>query len=243
MVNKREAECIVLVQRLFPCGSIGVLACVLWDELGGGADSNQSLMPFHTVEAWKKKACPVSQSVCKNTPQNESICLCSGATLASKPRSGSSLSHHHPHQQPPLFPAPPLPHPASSSPNPMGGFLVSALCAFVYIYVCMRMYFCTFGVRACWYVWECMCVCVIACKCVCTVLCVLPDTAQPLMFYLIGKNCSTWNWLIPDCWLISELIDLCSPTPTPHSASPFSAPFFLHMHLNFSLTCVVHFLK
>lgn len=44
--------------------------------------------------------------------------------------------------------------------------------------------------------------------------------AQHRMFFLIGKNCATWNWLIPDCWLISELIDLhssLSPWPPPCS--------------------------
>lgn len=71
---------------------------------GVGADSNQILMPCHMTEAWKKEDLS-SESVCKNTSPNENICLCSGATLASKPQSGSNLSHHHPHQQtltPPL---------------------------------------------------------------------------------------------------------------------------------------------
>lgn len=91
------------------------------------------------------------------------------------------------------------------------------------------------------FLWKCVFVCVITCDCVCTVLNVLPDSAQPLMLYLIGKNCSTWNWLIPDFWLIRELIDLCSSLLFPS----FCPLFFckcnqssLHMHclLPLSLT-------
>lgn len=53
--------------------------------------------------------------------------------------------------------------------------------------------------------------------------------AQHRMFFLIGKNCATWNWLIPDCWLISELIDLhssLSPWPPPCS---LVFPFLKHL--------------
>lgn len=51
------------------------------------------------------------------------------------------------------------------------------------------------------------------CLCVCCIACAPRHSAAPLVLSNC-KNWSTWNWLIPDCWLISELIDLCSPPPT-----------------------------
>lgn len=87
---------------------VSVGCAVLWwsGPLGpvGAADSNQSLMLRHTVKVWKRKRKEdlSSQSVCKNISPNESICSCTGATLVSKPTSGSNRSHHHPHQHLPL---------------------------------------------------------------------------------------------------------------------------------------------
>lgn len=61
----------VLDNQLWRIGQLSPLWAA--GRRGGG---NQSLMLFHTLDALKvEKTWPVSQSVCKNTAQNESICM------------------------------------------------------------------------------------------------------------------------------------------------------------------------